>query len=93
MRIPKAVFDKIVVKDLPQDEITSGGIVMPETAVKAPQANCEVLSIGPEVELEYLTVGDTILCHPNAGMAIMIDSTIMRVLKFDEVYAILPPKE
>jgi chaperonin GroES len=95
VRIPMAVFDKIVVKELPQDEMTSGGIVMPETAVKAPQLNCEVLSIGAEIkpELEHLKVGDVILCHPNGGMAIMVDSVIMRVLKYDEIYAILPPKE
>ncbi len=93
MRVPKAVYDKIIVKDLPQDDITKGGIVMPETAVKSPQSNCEVLSIGDEVCFEDLKVGDTILCHPNAGMAIMVDGEIMKVVKFEEVYAILPPKE
>ena len=85
----KAVKDKIVVKDLKQ-EVTKGGIVIPETVnAKLPQAKCEVLSIGEDVK--GINVGDIILCHQNGGQQVATAGAeeVYRVLGEGEVYCII----
>ncbi len=81
-----AVTDKIVVRIVEQENITKGGIVIPDTAVKEPQLTCVVVSRGRDVTGE-ITVGDTVLCHRSAGMDIMVDGEIYKVLADGEVFA------
>lgn len=84
----QGIKDKVVVKDVQPEEVTEGGIIIPENANKLdPQVTCVVISFGEEVNT--LKVGDTIYCHRNAGMAMMIRRETFRVLKYDEIYAVL----
>jgi len=82
----QGVKDKIMVKEIQEDQVTEGGIIMPETATqRTPQLTCVVISVGKEVSDE-IQKGMTILCHPNAGMAILVDKEIYKVLRAEEIY-------
>jgi len=84
-----AVKDKLVVEPLKQKDTTAGGIVIPESATpNEPQLRARVISVGNEVTDE-IKAGDTIMCHQGAGMDIMIDRIIYKVLGDGEVYATL----
>ncbi len=82
----QGVRNKLVVKIVEQEKMTKGGILIPGTVVKDPQLTCWVVSMGEEVTKEIF-IGGTIFCHPHAGMDIMVDGEIYKVLKDDEVYA------
>ena len=81
------IKDKIVCKEVEQEKMTKSGLIIPETANHEPQLRCRVISVGEEVK--GISPDDIILCHRNAGMSIMIDEVIMKILKFDEVYCVL----
>lgn len=82
------VNDKLVVVVIKEEKKTEGGIVVPDSVANEPQSRCSVLSKGKDVSPE-IEVGNTILCHPHAGMDIMLDGKIFKVLKNEEVYAVL----
>ena len=84
----QGVNDKIVVEILKEEKITSGGIVVPEIAKKEPQLTCRVLSVGKDVS-EEIKVENLIFCHERSGMDIMVDGKIMKILKDEEVYAVI----
>jgi len=87
----EAVKDKIVVKVLvPKEKITEGGIVLTEDAVKnqEPQIAGIVVSFGKDVSFDT-KVGEILLMHRNAGMDMIIDKIIYKVIKDDEVYCAL----
>lgn len=87
----EAVKDKIVVKVLiPRETITEGGIVLSEDVAKnqEPQIAGQVVSFGKEVSFD-LKVGEVLLMHRSAGMDMIINKVIYKVLKDDEVYCAL----
>ncbi len=86
----QGVKDKLVVQPLivKEEKKSSGGLILPNAVVTEPQATARVLSVGPEVTKE-IKVDDIIYCHSHAGMDITVDNVIMKVLKDEEVYAIL----
>jgi co-chaperonin GroES (HSP10) len=68
------------------EEITDGGIVIPETVVNKPQGYGKVISTGSLVNIPVV-VGDTIIFHSRGGMDIMLQGNkIFKVLKQQEVY-------
>lgn len=86
-----AVKDKIVVKVLvPKETVTEGGIVLTEDAAKnqEPQVAGQVISFGEDVSFST-EVGEILLMHRNAGMDMIINRVIYKVLKDDEVYCAL----
>ena len=83
----QATKDKLIAKIVKQDDKTSGGIIIPDSAVNEPQLYAGVVSIGNDVK--EIDVGDTILCHRSGGMDIMMEGQIYKVLKDDEVYGVL----
>jgi len=87
-----AVKDKIVVEITPKDNVTEGGIIVPDSAGSVtPQNSGEVISVGKDVET--IEVGDVALFHERGGMDIMLGKLVLKVLKYDEVYAVLKPEE
>jgi chaperonin GroES len=86
MQIIQAVKDKIIVKIMKQEEKTEGGIIVPDSVVNEPQLYTEVISVGKDVD--EINIGDTVLCHRNGGMDIVVKNQIYKVLKDDEVYGI-----
>ena len=84
-----AIKDKVVVQILTREK-TKSGLIIPD-AVQEPQAFCKVISVGNEVK--NIKKNNIVVCHMRAGMDVLIDKDLIKVLKEDEIYGILTDKE
>ncbi len=91
----KPLGDRLVVKPIEQDEVTSGGIMLPDTAKEKPQKG-EVLAAGPgarndageRVKMD-VKVGDKVLYAKYAGTEIKLDGEKVLVLRESDILAII----
>ncbi len=91
----KPLGDRVIVKALPQEEKTRGGVILPDTAKEKPQQG-EVVAAGPgritdkgvKVEME-VRVGDRVLYGKYSGTEVKIDGQEYLIVKESEVLAIL----
>ena len=91
----KPLGDRVVVKPIEQEEVTAGGIVLPDTAKEKPQKG-EVLAVGPgsrndaggRVELD-VAVGDVVLYAKYGGTEIKLDGEKVLVLRESDILAIV----
>ena len=91
----KPLGNRLVVEPLEAEEVTAGGIVLPETAKEKPQKGT-VLSIGPgerddkgkRIEMDVQT-GDTVLYAKYAGTEIKVDGKKLLILKESDILAII----
>jgi chaperonin GroES len=91
----KPLGNRVVVEPIEQEDITAGGIVLPETAKEKPQKG-KVLSIGPGDRDEDgkripmdVAVGDTVLYAKYAGTEIKIDGKKLLILRETDLLAIV----
>lgn len=82
----QAVTDKIVVEVMAATK-TKGGLVLPSNA-RLPQAYGRVISHGNDVD-SNIKEGVILVFFPQAGMDMVIEDKILKVLKNEEVYGIL----
>jgi chaperonin GroES len=87
--------DRVVVNRKPKDEMTSSGIVLPDTASEKPQEGSvlsvghgRVLDNGKRVEMEVKT-GDTVLFAKYAGTEVKLDGEEYLVIREPDLLAIL----
>jgi chaperonin GroES len=85
--------DHIVLQQVDQEEITTSGIVIPDTAKEKPQHGL-VLSVGPGkmndagvVETIELSEGDRVLYQKYTGQEVTVDKEDYIVIKFQDVLA------
>jgi chaperonin GroES len=81
----KALVDKIIVQEM-RKEKTKGGLIIPDT-VQEPQTYGVILSIGETVKAP-IKVGDLLVFHSSAGMAMMIEGKFLRCLMEAELYGV-----
>ncbi len=93
----RPLHDRIVVKRLEEDQVSPGGIVIPDAAKEKPVKG-EVVAIGNgkpldngEVRPLEVKVGDKVLFGKYAGNEIKLDNTDYLVLREDDVIAVLEP--
>ena len=91
----KPLGNRLVVEPLEQEEITAGGIVIPETAKEKPQKG-KVLSSGPGDRDEDgkripmdVSVGDTVLFAKYSGTEIKLDGKKLLILRESDILAIV----
>ncbi|MCL4304136.1 MAG: co-chaperone GroES [Anaerolineae bacterium] len=91
----KPLGDRLIVEPIEQEEMTAGGIVLPETAKEKPMRG-KVLAIGPGSRKEDgsriamdVSTGDTILYAKYAGAEVKIESKKYLILKETDVLAIV----
>jgi len=94
----KPLGSRVVVEPLETEEITAGGIVLPETAKEKPQKGV-VLSVGPGDRDEDgkriamdVKVGDTVLYAKYGGTEIKIDGKKLLILRESDLLAIVETK-
>lgn len=94
----KPLGNRVVVEPLEQEEITAGGIVLPETAKEKPQQGM-VLSIGPGDRDEDgkripmdVKVGDKVLFAKYSGTEMKLDGKKLLVLRESDLLAIVVGK-
>jgi chaperonin GroES len=91
----KPLGNRVVVEPIEQEEVTPGGIVLPETAKEKPQKG-QILSVGPGERDEDgkripmdVKVGDTVLFAKYAGTEIKLNNKKLLILKESDILAIL----
>jgi chaperonin GroES len=91
----KPLGDRLVVKPLEGEEVTPGGIVLPETAKEKPQKG-EVLAAGPGARDDDgnriamdVSVGDKVLYAKYGGTEIKMNGDKLLILRESDVLAIL----
>jgi chaperonin GroES len=91
----KPLGNRVVIEPIEQEEITAGGIVLPETAKEKPQKG-KVLSVGPGDRNEKgdripldVSEGDTVLFAKYAGTEIKLDGKKLLILRESDLLAIL----
>lgn len=90
--------DRLVVKPIAREEVTKGGIVLPDTAKEKPQEG-EVLAIGPGRMTEDgkripmdLKVGDIVLYSKYGGTEIKVDGEELMILRESDILAVQTKK-
>ena len=91
----KPLGSRVVVEPIEQDEVTAGGIVLPETAKEKPQKG-KILSVGPgdrdedgkHIQMD-VSEGDTVLFAKYAGTEIKIDGKKLLILRESDLLAIV----
>lgn len=90
----KPLGDRVVIKPIEQEEITAGGIVLPETAKEKPQRG-SIIAAGPgkfedgkRVELD-VKEGDTVLFAKYAGTEIKVEGQKVLILRESDILAII----
>ena len=89
----KPLGDRLIVRALDEDETTSSGLVLPDTAKEKPQKG-EVLAVGDgpkdedgkRVALDVVK-GDTVLYSKYGGTEIKVDGEDLLVLRESDVLA------
>jgi len=91
----KPLGSRVVVEPLEENEVTAGGIVLPETAKEKPQKGT-VLSVGPGDRDEDgkripmdVAVGDVVLFAKYGGTEIKMDSKKLLILRESDLLAIV----
>jgi chaperonin GroES len=91
----KPLGNRVVIEPLEGEEMTAGGIVLPETAKEKPQKG-KVLSVGPgdrDDEGKRIPMdvkeGETVLFAKYAGTEIKVDGKKLLILRESDLLAIV----
>ena len=91
----KPLGDRLVVEPIEQEEMTAGGIVLPDTAKEKPQKGM-ILAAGPGARNDAgerialdVAVGDTVLFAKYAGTEIKLSGKKVLVLRESDILAII----
>ncbi len=87
------IGDGVLVKPIVREEITKGGLVLPDTAKEKPQEG-EVLAVGPgrlsedgkRIPLE-VSVGDMVIYSKYGGTEVKIDNEDLMILHESDIIA------
>ena len=85
--------DRVVVKPIPREEVTRGGIVLPDTAQEKPQEG-KVIAVGPgkmtddgkRIPMDVV-VGDTVIYAKYGGTEIKEDGEELIILRESDILA------
>jgi chaperonin GroES len=90
------IGENIVVKRLEAEEVTAGGIVLPDAAKEKPRQG-RVLSVGDGRLLSggtraahQLSEGDRVLFDRYAGTEVRVNGDTLLIMKESEVLAVVP---
>jgi len=91
----KPLGSRVVVEPIETEEVTAGGIVLPETAKEKPQKG-HVLSVGPgdrdddgdRIKMD-VAEGDVVLFAKYSGTEIKVDGKKLLILRESDLLAIV----
>lgn len=88
--------DRVVVKQLKEEEVTASGIVLPDTVDKEKKTEGEILAVGPGKMLDSGTrapmdvkVGQKVLFKSWGGDEVKLGNEEYKILSQDDILAIL----
>jgi chaperonin GroES len=89
------LHDRVLVRRLEEDERTSGGIIVPDTAKEKPMQG-EVLAVGPGARNERgeivpldVRVGDKVLFGKWSGSEVKIDGEELAIMKESDIMGVI----
>jgi chaperonin GroES len=89
----KPLDDRVVIMPLDAEEMTAGGIVLPDSAKEKPQRG-KVIAVGPGKLLESgdrcpvaVVVGDEVLFGKYGGTEIEVDGEEVKILRESDILA------
>lgn len=89
----KPLDDRVVVEPLSAEDVTAGGIVLPDSAKEKPQRG-KVIAVGPGKLLDSgercpvaVVVGDEVLFGKYGGTDIEVDGTEVKILRESDILA------
>jgi len=87
--------DRVLIRQLDENEKTAGGIIIPDTAKEKPTEG-EVLAVGPGARDEHgalvpldVKVGDRILYGKWSGTEVTIDGEELVIMKESDIFGII----
>jgi chaperonin GroES len=91
----KPLGNRVVVEPIEEEEMTAGGIVLPETAKEKPQRG-SILAVGPgdrddsgkRIEMD-VKKGDTVLFAKYSGTEIKVDGKKLLIMRESDILAIV----
>ena len=91
----KPLNDRVLVKRLEGEEVTKGGIIIPDSAKEKPMKG-EVIAVGPgkvgddgkKVKMA-VAKGDKVLFNKYAGTELKVDGEEFLVMREDDILAII----
>ena len=91
----KPLGGRVIVEPIEQDEITAGGIILPETAKEKPQEG-KILASGPgerdeagnRIAME-VKVGDKVLYAKYSGTEVKVDGKKLLILRESDILAVV----
>ena len=91
----KPLGGRVIVEPIEQEEMTAGGIILPETAKEKPQEG-KILVAGPGEREEEgkriamdVKVGDRVLYAKYSGTEVKVDGKKLLILKENDILAIV----
>ncbi len=90
----KPLHDRVVIKADESEEVTKGGIYLPDTAKEKPQRG-EVVAVGPgktedgKLVEPQVKKGDKVLYGKYSGTEVTIDDTEYLIVRESDILAIL----
>lgn len=95
----KPLGDRIIAKSTGTEDVTRGGIVLPDTAKEKPQEG-EAVAVGPGKLLDSgktvpmdVKVGDKIIYSKYGGTEVKVDGEEYMILRQDDVLAVIESKK
>ena len=91
----RPLHDRVLVERVESEEVTKGGIILPDTAKEKPQQG-KIIAVGTGKRTEEgkiipleLKVGDTILFGKYSGSEIKIEGTEYLIMQEDDVLGLV----
>lgn len=91
----KPLHDRIVVETAAKEEVTAGGIILPDSAQEKPQRGT-VLAVGPGKRLDSgqlapvdVKVGDVVLYGKYSGTEVIVGDKEYTILRAEEILAVV----
>ena len=86
----KPLSDRVIIEPAAAEEITAGGIIIPDTAKEKPlKGKIVAIGIGKKDEPLTVKVGDNVLYGKYAGTEITIDGNDYLIMRESDVVAIV----
>ena len=90
----KPLADRVIIKPLPAEERTKGGIIVPDTAKEKPVMG-EVVAVGPgkrgddgKIVPMEVKAGDKVLYGKYSGTEVTVDGEEYLIMRESDVFAI-----
>jgi len=86
----KPLHDRVIVKPAEQEQMSAGGIIIPDTAKEKPQRGV-IVAAGPGKKDEPVTVkpGDTVLYGKYSGTEIKLNGEDLLIMRESDILAIV----